>query len=266
MKLNYRNWTEAELELLVEQYPLLKKRELIELFPDKKYGSIVEFARKRGLKKSKTYCRGYGDLSILTKDVLQTYYWIGFIFADGYIHHKSGQMVVASSIEDRLHIDKFANYVGVDAKIYEMKKSGFRSKCGKQVRCSVAHKTVADKIVKKFDFKEQKTYNPPYIDRLKKVINTKEKFMAFFAGFFDGDGTIRKSRVSSIELHASWINVLQFFLDSFVEYGLCDKHKQAKFTKRGYAFSYIPLTAMMSIKEFLDMNKITKMERKWNKL
>jgi len=118
-------------------------------------------------------------------------YWLGFIYADGYIRknkegHKNGDnksFGLALSVKDKNHLKKFKNSINATYPIneYEQQENEFGG--GKYCRIQIFGEEIFDSL-KKHGVLEHKTFklSPPKV---------KEKFVShFIRGYFDGDGSI----------------------------------------------------------------------------
>lgn len=61
------------------------------------------------------------NLEKLLLDVPETYYWIGFILADGHIS-KNNRLVVTLSVKDKNHLIKLQKYLEIENMQYIFKK------------------------------------------------------------------------------------------------------------------------------------------------
>lgn len=265
-----RNWTLEDIEKLKQIYSSSNRKTLKKEFPNKKIHTIEAFANKRGLQRSSSILFGRGrkgDLRILLEEKNESYYWIGFIFADGYIHHSSNQLVVPIDVKDLHHLEKYAKYVSGSVKIYESIKNFDGNKYkSKMARVSIAQKEVTPKIIEKFNFLVKKTYNPPNVDILNKILDTKEKFLSFFCGFVDGDGSMNLNGYSiKIQNHGSWIRIYDFFVEKLCQWLNLNKLDfLVKIDKNGYSiFSMKNKKNLNSLKVEIQKLNIPFMERKW---
>lgn len=195
------------------------------------------------------------NLSVLLEDTPETYYWIGFLLADG--HFDKSRIIIGLSEHDREHLEKFAKYIGYSGKISLIKKGPYTA-----VRLSAMNTEVVNDIRKKFDIKTNKTYNPP------KSLNwiRGDLFLCLLAGIIDGDGNIsnfhnRKDVFIKIKQHKSWLPLLNEFGKYF-----SDK-PQSKINKQGYA--ELLITGYPKIRELkrniLEYN-LPLLSRKWDKI
>lgn len=195
-------WTKSEHKILTEYYSSTGKDRLIELLPNRTYEAIKINASKLKLSKNNSPLLK-GDISVLLEDLYETYYWIGFIMADGSINHDKNLLKVNLSVNDYSHLIKLANYLKMETPhIYNNK-----------TEIKVMDNFLMPRLIKKFDFKPSKTYNPPDLNNL----NMKDDFFyCFLIGFIDGDGSIIKKKDIeeyriSIRLHKNWYDNLEFF-------------------------------------------------------
>ena len=201
----------------------------------------------------------YGDLSNLLNDTYETFYWIGFLLADG--SFSNTRIIFGLSAHDKEQLEKFAKFIKYkqDIKIIykklKDKQFGFCS-------LSVQDKIIVPQIINKFDIKSAKTYNPP------QSINkwNRKLILALFAGFIDGDGSIikktnRKDAKLGIKIHSSWLHILEEFSNIIFNKNYCCINKE------GYAYLAIeefPILRKLKL-EILNLH-IPLLERKWNNI
>ena len=139
------------------------------------------------------------DLSILLEDTPETFYWMGFLLADGHFEEK--RIIVGLSEHDREHLEKFAKYINYTGKLSVRKREPHNS-----VYLSAMDSEVVVKLREKFDIKSNKTIEPP--KTLKWIPD--DLFLCLMAGFIDGDGSINESSIR-IKVHSVWFNILSEF-------------------------------------------------------
>ena len=196
------------------------------------------------------------DLSVLLKNLPESYYWVGFIMADGHITDNK-RLKLVLSLKDIDHLKKFKSYISLKSEIKIYKNS-----CGISVMDSVYIKSLCEK----FNIKQNKTYNPPDISVFENIQEEKLKY-ALLAGFIDGDGNISSRLPKSnafflrIQLHSSWINILQIFHKMIDPEGL----NTVKINNRGYAQFVISNTEILkNLKERILNLNIPILLRKWD--
>lgn len=199
-------WTKKEIEFLKNNWYDLKPKLILERFPDRNMGAIRQQAHRLGLKRilKKPVMH---DLSCLLENSPISYYWIGFLLADG--HFSKYKISLSLSNKDKSHLIKYKKYIKSKNKIYNDPR-GF---CG--IDCSDSN--IVPEIIKKFDISNRKTYNPPNLLDIDKGL-----LFPLIIGFIDGDGTIWKypnknSFGLSVRCHKSWLKNLSLFHDSLYE-------------------------------------------------
>lgn len=198
---------------------------------------------------SKIKTKRVANLAILLDDCLESYYWMGFLLADGSFYNNRLRFVLKKS--DSVHLHKFGEYINYtgsygNSEIYE------------SISCKDVD--VVCQICKKFSINEAKTYNPP--DTLLKF--NKEQNLALLAGFIDGDGCIknqtnRKDFCLTIKCHSSWEHILKEFNT------LICSDNFTKINNQGYAMLTITNTEYLKElkRNILSLN-IPIMSRKWD--
>lgn len=265
----HKQWTEAEIELLREKFPITSNKEL-ELFFNRKHHAIEEIARKRGIKRLPETVIKYrtrkGTLKRLLDEEPETYYWIGMLMADGYIHHGLSQVVLSLAEEDKDQLKKFADFLSAEVKVYKGAK-GYRDDRLYQYRVSVAEKLYCQPLIKKFDFKPTKTYNPPAPSVLKISLADDNKFLCFLVGIIDGDGYIIPDQIR-LENHPSWVIVHEFLEKRLKQIFQSERpFTKIEYSKRGYVSLFIRNKRILGlIKKVAIENKLPFFERKWNKI
>jgi hypothetical protein len=145
----------------------------------------------------------------------ESMYWSGFLLADGCFskEQRKVKISVSSSIVDKEHIIKFANWLNTSNKLYFTKDN-----C---CSLSVYSKRYIPEIMSFWNFSFRKTYTPYEVPSC--IINH-EYFKYFIVGLIDGDGSVVKTGNTykiSITQHISqkeFLEVLNYYLDN-------NKHK-----------------------------------------
>lgn len=117
-------------------------------------------------------------------------YWLGFIYADGFITKRKpgfGQNILGITLAEKDHLEKFADSIKTNkpVKTYEKKNS-----YGKKNGVSFEHKLalISNKLVsdiEKLGVVENKTF------LLSELPNIPKEFIRdFIRGYFDGDGSV----------------------------------------------------------------------------
>lgn len=208
--------------------------------------------KKGGLCKScairarENYC---ADLSVLLDDTPETFYWIGFLLADGCFG--DNRIRLSLSIKDKEHVLRFGNFI---------KYNGTYTETDIKFGLACKNITIVEQICKKFDINQAKTYNPP-----ETIMNFDENLRyALLAGFIDGDGNIQRQNKRAdfllrIKNHASWLNILK-------EFGRMITDKECvKLNGSGYAELNITNTVkLQELKRRVMSLNLPLMSRKWD--
>ncbi len=191
------------------------------------------------------------DLSFLLAENNESFYWVGLLFADGYITNREISLCLHK--KDRILIDKFRILC---------KNPNINIK-GDSLRIAIRDKTQVKKFVDKFNIICPKTYNPIVFNNIKKYSNS--LLYSLLIGLIDGDGNISssikyKTYAICLTFHENWLNFYK------------------KLLKRlNIPFNYMIRNNICSLRiarkkeiikvynNMLDLN-ITYLERKWNKI
>lgn len=198
---------------------------------------------------AKARTKRVANLAILLEDNLESYYWIGFLLADGSFNE--GKLTFSLKKSDSEHLKKFGNFIKYTGTY------GTSEVC-ETIACKDID-VVLD-LCKKFDIRKTKTYNPPAT--LLKF--SEEQNLAILAGFIDGDGCIkqqtnRKDFYLTIKCHSSWEHILKEF-----NLLICDDY-HTKINNQGYAVLTITNTKyLQNLKNKITSLDIPIMNRKWD--
>jgi hypothetical protein len=234
------------------------KEDLIALLPGRSWDSIKLKSNKLFLNRSDDHFRK-SDLSILDENNLESFYWIGFILADGHINN-NGRIKLEVSIKDLQHLEKFANYINCD----NITKNDIMCKV------SVQNKDICQRLCDKFNIRNNKTYEP--MD-LSKYNFDKNLLFSLIIGFIDGDGCIgkvykREDCNIRLHLHKSWLNNLIFIEDFLYNYFSITKNKiYSKIGNDGYSILTLSDNNIITkIKKECIKFRLPIMKRKWSKI
>lgn len=120
-------------------------------------------------------------------DTEEKSYWLGFLYADGYIRErKSGKSLeMKLSIKDKTHLEKFRESLNSNHLIKESyNKVKYKSGISESHMCHLAiYSTKLVESVKKHGIHSRKTFSIEIPDLPKEMMNH------FVRGYFDGDGS-----------------------------------------------------------------------------
>ena len=251
-----RKWTTDEDEFLTEHYGKSTVSELVSRLQRRSWDAVKLHAAHLGLS---FYAEGVhpnveSNLSVLLENTPLSFYWMGFLAADGCFSTKRLKLTLA--YRDMEHVVKFANYISCSGHCrYDNKY---------EVRAQDAF--TIPKILEKFRLNRAKTYHPPDITWM-----SDELFLAFFVGFVDGDGCIkyqtgRKDCVLQIKVHSSWLENLQIMSDWISELAGISPVK-ANINNSGYASVVFGNCILLRfLKKKVQEMQLPVLCRKWNKI
>lgn len=133
------------------------------------------------------------NLDKLLEESLESFYWLGFIIADGSFYKYRFELGLKES--DLSHLEKFKDFLQSNSKII------YRSKT-KSYRFGFNNRFSIPKVMEKYGIHYAKTYNPCTFDPFKNY--SQNLLMSLFIGIIDGDGHIDKQgRYITITAHQS---------------------------------------------------------------
>jgi len=256
-------WSKNEIDYLINNYENEDKTILLNNLPLRNWDTIIDKASNLKIKRYKS-TRRYADLNILLNETNETYYWIGFIMADGSI--SKNRLKISLSNKDSLHLNKFRNFVG-----YKKELSKGFTKLNKikykWVKIVIQDLKYLKKLCDKFNIKNNKTYVPCDISNIKNDY----LLLSLIAGFIDGDGGIsyqtnRKDFRLTVKCHKNWSENLKFMLNAIFRIIGENCKTSVKPTKcKKYSLFCITNTSVLKkLKQrVLDLG-IPYMERKWD--
>lgn len=221
----------------------------------KKKNAITEWARKRGLKRKVSSLRK-GNLERLLNGTIESFYWLGFYAADGYIS-KNGHFMLSQSTPE--HLYKLASFLETEVK--QIKQSKKYSKSNIAYRVAIYDKNIGIQIRKMFNITGKKTYDGISLD----FIGSEQKATSFLIGYLDGDGCRTKSCIVC-ECHKSWLDVFKDLLDRLPfelasECVICLEYKKSH--KDTFARLRLRAKAIRFLKDFISENNLPAMQKKW---
>lgn len=271
-----KKYTPEEIDIIKKEYPLCSKEVIMSLLPGRDYGTIKWKANDLGVYKERAV-QIESDVSKLLDESNETYYWIGFLMADGYISHDTNRISLALQVGDVEHVRKFANYIKREkinfSSCNSVSPSTGKLYVKKSYIVSAMDKFYIPQIIEKYDFKPRKTYNPPNLSYLNKDFN---QFASFLIGFIDGDGSIvknknrlkKETKLCSIKIgcHLSWEKNLQFFSDKLRNFLKCDRIKSTISKKDGCSYIVFSTKCINFLKLKTIELKLPILNRKWDKV
>jgi len=265
-------WNQTEINLVKTMYPTMKSCMLLERLPKRSWESIKHYAKKNNIKRIGSPDRRKANLSPLLLESENSYYWVGFIVADGYIVGDTYLGITVGN-KDMLHLMQFTTFVGSSWRGIRTLKTGLHE-------FKVGHQYCVRELRKKFDLKPNKTYNPMDIKYLENMKD--ELFLSFVIGLIDGDGSIckqtgRNDCVISIGLHHSWYEFLCYVEDrvhNIFNIDMVRSSRLTKVSKRSTDFGETTIASLRfsnsktvdNLYQFQESFELPVLNRKWGKI
>lgn len=200
----------------------------------------------------------------LLQDTPESYYWAGFLLADGCAKRQNGIRLQLAE-KDADHIKTYAKFINNNQNINKVTNNNFIS-----YYIDFINRDVVTKFRTKFDWRDKKTHNPPTTNIIKWLDTN--LFLSLLIGYIDGDGCIQyqSGRVDpkiSIHIHNSWldfVNTINNRLNLIYDY---TSIKPPRMLKTGFVrYDIGCFRTIKKLKQFGLDNKLPILERKWNKI
>ena len=253
-----KKWTQSEIDFLKNNYSNGTLDSILMGLPGRTLSSIHHKAERNKIIRRKS-----NEAYKLLNESLQSYYWLGFLFADGHFTDLGG-IILKLSEKDHNHVQKFANFV--KGNVY--KNSHCLSTNGKlytQYHTQVNSVEVMSKLREKFNITSNKTYNPVKLD----TVGDNDKITAMIIGIIDGDGCIRITKrsntpVIAIKMHKSWVDNL-CYLTGFISNQIDADIPLPKIDKRGMVqVNWCNRAISRMLKSFIAKHDLEVLDRKWD--
>ena len=252
-------WNDDLDSRLLSSYPTHSHEDLLSEFSGADIPTIRRRAKILRIKRTVNIRRN-GDLSPLLNGSLESLYWIGMLMADGWINLDLGLIAMSLNKKDREHLEKLATYL--NTKCNSGPKDLYSIK--------VQDKAIGRQVIERFDFRKQKSHNPPFINYLQ----SEDEFFAFWAGFIDGDGCFtvakykggRKALMLVIVCAGEWFMNLNDFQHRAFDYlGLKMKTSHVRFDGDWAKFQCVRKDFIDSFKSRVTSLGLPLLDRKWSK-
>lgn len=278
-------FTEVEIDQIKEYYPNLPKDQFLGRFPNRTEAALMSKVRALELYKKIPHPMRTpkSNLSILLNESLESYYWLGYILADGNVSSNLNVLSLCSSTKDETQMRKYAVHIGTENLYYRAGPSGFSSKITKGVSVTTQDPTTIKLLIERFDLKPRKTFNPPSVGKYTGLDIT--KLISLFLGFIDGDGSVRfEPHRREYALYAygteDWAPFFDFFSKTVREFfppcnpkvltrpprDFLDKNGVLKVRRPGAMFRVLSKELLVKLKRFAEENHLPVLSRKWDKI
>lgn len=220
--MNKGEWSKEDLDFLKNNYNKYSSKELATIL-NRTRNSVQLKINRMGLKREDKYC--YNENFFEKIDTEEKAYWLGFIYADGYVQRnkdkRNSELGIELQIGDIEHLKKFNKSINgnVEVKI----KERFDYRYGhSNTHCVI--RLYKSKIVDDL-IKLGVVPNKSHIITFPQL--NKDMVLPFIRGFFDGDGCIQLNKqrgchkfdfaCASIDFVNSLRNVLyQYNINSYI--------------------------------------------------
>lgn len=229
---------------LIDNYSLKSKEEIVKEL-GLSWGYIQKMAHLFNIKREFNESKKSFKLSKLLDDSNISYYWIGFIIADGHIS-KYNNIQINLNKKDINHLNKLKIYLQSDIKLHIK---------GNIVRSTFTDVPTIIKLKNKFKWKSNKTKSPVDISNL-----NEEQLFSLIIGFIDGDGSINSKSIT-VKCDKKWKDTLNYFY-----YCLIGEYKEFNYVDNCSIFYINKHEYLKSIKIKALSLSLPIMERKWDKI
>lgn len=189
-------------------------------------------------------------------------YWLGFIYADGYINNDN--LGISLSNIDECHLQKFKKSIEATYPINRYKSKSIYGECNYS-RIIIKSKKIVEDIKRKGVLNNKSLILKfPDSKNLSKIF-----YKDFIRGYFDGDGTLVLSKNSINFKICGTRELLERMIDIFNENSTYDFKKRLfkrwDNEKNNYYLSYGGRNKTLSIMNFLYSNSVVYLDRKYDK-
>ena len=197
-------------------------------------------------------------------DTEEKAYWLGFIFADGYISSKRYNFELSLSSKDQNHLIKFNKFMGHKLNNIKFGKSILNEKVFYKVKWIVRNKHLWN-ILNSYGCTPRKSLTLKFPNI--KIFKSKDLIRHFIRGYFDGDGCISFSNKDHTKIFCNILGTEQFLnvLQNYIPFnhralGYNNNDKMSK--TRTISFSYKTANNFLN---YLYKDSIIFLDRKYNK-
>lgn len=190
-------------------------------------------------------------------------YWLGFVFADGYISNKTGEyrLKIELSIKDISHLEIFKNEICSTLNIKESTHFDNRLKNpSKRVTLKIYSKEIVSQLISLGMVPGENHRN---------IVPTisEELIPHFIRGYLDGDGCITTSGRNQVEVKFSGgFNILNYISQNINNISSTKNYPFEPDNRKMFILRWGGNINSMKIKNFLYSNSTIHLSRKYNKI
>lgn len=209
---------------------------------------------KKGHNLNDIYSIRENSLDKLLEETPESFYWLGFLIADGSFYDNRFELSLAE--KDKEHLEKFANFIGFNKELAYRKKT-------KSYRLMFSNKNSIPIVMDKYGIIRNKTYNPIDFSIFEKY--PKELIMSMLIGIIDGDGNIQKNRSSNaftidISSHRLWVDFYNNLIDSLK---ICARIKNYNSKPTIQSIKISKKEEINILYKYIKLNELPILNRKW---
>lgn len=187
------------IETAIEEYVGMPKFEKSIAKVSAKYGinrkTLTRYLKERGIEIVANKGAYPIDENVFEKiDTEEKAYWLGFLYADGYVAANNNQIGLGLALNDILHLEKFKNFIKWEGEIKISKEHQFGSKDNHNKK---GEEMFSCRIIVSNEKMHQDLINLGCVPNKSLILKfpteeqvPKEFQVAFIRGYFDGDGTL----------------------------------------------------------------------------
>lgn len=217
---NYNSIKKNAVELLKTGISLTKASKQLNLSRE----ALTKWGKEAGIKYTQSDKRPINSRVFDVIDTEEKAYWLGFLFADGYIAD-SGNVEISLKLSDINHLYKFQSFIGLNNAV---KQDSYRC------RIYFMDKNIAENL-KKYGMTPRKSLTLKYPSS---QVVPQHLEGHFIRGYFDGDGSVPNPEKMPIGLS---VLGTEDFLSGILRYINVDKPIVVKYSnnKSGVRFFYL---------------------------
>ena len=194
---------------------------------------------------------------LIEDESLQTFYWIGFLLADGSFYNES-EFEFGLKDSDKDVLEEFGKYINYVGEIRHRESTNSN-------RIYFSNSLSIPKFMSKYGFNFNKTYNPNDFNYFKSY--SKEQLLSLLIGIVDGDGSISINGTEyanqiTITAHNRW----ESFYKNLFEFLEIEWHCTKRDNCNTISIRICKREYCLMLKRFILNNKLFYLQRKWNKI
>lgn len=251
-----KKWTPSEDAYLTQHYGKKSYQEIGDVLNRTRFSVENRARRLKIIDNSKKY--QFNEEYFSTIDTIEKAYWLGFIYADGYIIHNTKSRTYETAIElhnrDEEHLKKFNNSIQGNLVVTNRERVTRFSEYNKEYNFKSSLIRVYSKKFTEYLMNLGLLPNKSNIETF--PVLTNELFIYFLIGFFDGDGSITHNTTQRSRSKINFVSInlkfLEFSSKCLTDLGISNSITISKQGNENRATLYqLQIKTMTSQKKFL---------------